>query len=109
MTVSPAQSGDFIRSLVESKPPGHHSNIVEIVAAKLDSLTSSILSSEKMAKEAMSDLLKMAFNFLLHYPKVSLCSTVGDLPIICMPSDGRHQLVCAGWRKGYGGLLERQA
>lgn len=69
-TVSQAQSGEFIRSLVENKPPGHHSNIVEIVATKLDSLTGSILASEKMAKEAMSDLLKMAFNFLLHYPKV---------------------------------------
>ena len=69
-TVSTAQSGDFIRSLVESKPVGHHSNIVEIISAKLDCLTSSILGSEKMAKEAMSDLLKMAFNLLLHYPKV---------------------------------------
>ena len=65
-----ASSGDYIRSLVESKPVGHHSNVIEIVAVKLDSLTSSILGSEKMAREAMSELLKAAFNLLLHYPRV---------------------------------------
>lgn len=69
-TVSMASSADYIRSLIEGKPPGHHSNIVEIIAAKLDSLTSSILGSEKMAREAMSELLKATFNLLLHYPRV---------------------------------------
>ena len=65
-----ASSADYIRSLVESKPPGHHANVVEIIAAKLDGLLSSILSSEKMAREAMSELLKATFNLLLHYPRV---------------------------------------
>lgn len=69
-TVSMASAGDYIRSIVESKPPGHHGNVIEIVAVKLDSLTSSILGSEKMAREAMSELLKAAFNLLLHYPRV---------------------------------------
>lgn len=65
-----ASSADYIKQLIESKPPGHHSNIIEIIGAKLDSLTSSILSSEKMAREAMSELLKASFNLLLHYPRV---------------------------------------
>lgn len=73
-------AADYIRSLVENKPAGHHSNIIEIVGSKLDTLTTSILASEKMAREAMSEILKMSFNLLLHYPKVpsahSLISTV---------------------------------
>lgn len=63
-------SADYIRTLVETKPAGHHSNIIEIIGSKLDNLTSSLLSSEKMAREAMSEILKMSFNLLLHYPKV---------------------------------------
>lgn len=69
-TISIASSADYIRHLVEHKPPGHHSNIIEIVAAKLDCLTTSIQASEKMAREAMSELLKAAFNLLLHYPRL---------------------------------------
>lgn len=45
---------------------------MEIIAGKLDSLTVAILSGTKMAREAMSDLLKFTFNLLLHYPKVRL-------------------------------------
>lgn len=67
-----ASSSDYIRSLVEMKSPGHHGNIIEIIGSKLDSLTSSILASEKMAREAMSEVLKMSFNLLLHYPKVCI-------------------------------------
>jgi RNA binding exosome subunit len=63
-------AADYIRNLVESKPPGHHGNVIEVIAVKLDSLTSSILGSERMAREAMSELLKAAFNLLLHYPRV---------------------------------------
>lgn len=40
------------------------------MGTKLENLTSSILGSEKMAREAMSELLKALFNLLLHYPKV---------------------------------------
>jgi hypothetical protein len=40
----------------------------------LDLLTVAILSGTKMAREAMSDLLKFTFNLLLHYPKVCLIS-----------------------------------
>jgi hypothetical protein len=45
-------------------------SIVEIIGAKLDVLTIGILSGTKLAREAMTDLLKFTFNILLHYPKV---------------------------------------
>lgn len=70
--MSAASSSYYIRSLIESKPPGHPNNIIEIIGTKLDGLTTSILASEKMAREAMSELLKASFNLLLHYPKVRI-------------------------------------
>ncbi|KAI0366244.1 hypothetical protein BV20DRAFT_1124446 [Pilatotrama ljubarskyi] len=69
-TVSMLSAGDFIKSLVEAKPPGHPGNITEIVGSKLEVLTKAILSSAKFAREAMTDLLKFTFNLLLHYPKL---------------------------------------
>ncbi|OCH86040.1 hypothetical protein OBBRIDRAFT_797587 [Obba rivulosa] len=69
-TVSISASGDFIRSLVESRPPGHSGNIIEIIAGKLDVLSRSIQGSMKLSREAMTDLLKFTFNLLLHYPKI---------------------------------------
>lgn len=36
----------------------------------MDLLTVAILAGTKMAREAMSDVLKLTFNLLLHYPKV---------------------------------------
>lgn len=64
-------SADYLRALVETKPVGHHSNIVEIISCKLDTLLSSILSSEKMAREAMSEVLKLGWNLVTYYPRVS--------------------------------------
>jgi hypothetical protein len=64
-------AADYLRVLVESKPPGHHSNIVDIISSKLDVLLNSILSSEKMAREAMSEVLKLAWNLVTYYPRVS--------------------------------------
>ncbi|EMD31814.1 hypothetical protein CERSUDRAFT_162619 [Gelatoporia subvermispora B] len=69
-TVSISASGDFIRSLVEAKPPGHSGNVIEIIGSKLDLLSRSIQGSMKLAREAMTDLLKFTFNLLLHYPKI---------------------------------------
>lgn len=66
-----ASGPPFIRSLVEQKHYGR--TVVEIIAGKLDSLTVAILSGTKMAREAMSDLLKFTFNLLLHYPKMVDC------------------------------------
>lgn len=64
-----ASRTSYIKSIVEEK---HHGRtVVEIIAAKLDSLTVAIQSGTKMAREAMSDLLKLTFNLLLYYPKLS--------------------------------------
>ncbi|KAJ3982958.1 guanine nucleotide exchange factor [Lentinula detonsa] len=58
----------FIPRLVEEKRHGR--TIADIIVAKLDLTMVSILAGAKFAKEAMSDLLKLAFNILLHYPKM---------------------------------------
>lgn len=64
-----ATSGAFIRSLVENKH-GSPGTAVDIIGAKLDILTNSIVAGTKMAREAMTDTLKLTFNLLVHYPKV---------------------------------------
>ena len=43
---------------------------MDIIGAKLDILTNSIVAGTKMAREAMTDTLKLTFNLLVHYPKV---------------------------------------
>ncbi|KAF5372037.1 hypothetical protein D9615_008038 [Tricholomella constricta] len=66
--LSTASGPTFIQTLVEEK---HHGRtVVEIIGAKLDILTVGILAGTKMAREAMSDILKLTFNILLHYPKM---------------------------------------
>ncbi|KAF8746002.1 hypothetical protein AX14_004290 [Amanita brunnescens Koide BX004] len=63
-----ASGTSFVQILVEEK---HHGRtMVDIIDAKLDLLTTAILSGTKLAREAMSDLLKFAFNLLHHYPKL---------------------------------------
>ncbi|KII96082.1 hypothetical protein PLICRDRAFT_170663 [Plicaturopsis crispa FD-325 SS-3] len=69
-TASAAASSSFIRNLVETKNIGHSSNIVQIIGAKLDLLINHILGGVKMSREAMTDLLKLTFNLLCHYPKL---------------------------------------
>jgi hypothetical protein len=67
-TVSAASSG-YIRILVEGKH--HGGSIIDIIAAKLDTLIISICSGTTMSREAMTDLLKFTFNLLVHYPKMT--------------------------------------
>ncbi|KAI0759715.1 guanine nucleotide exchange factor [Trametes elegans] len=69
-TVSILDAADFIRSLIDAKPPGHPANITEIIGVKLDVLTKGILTGVQFARQAMTDLLKFTFNLLLHYPKL---------------------------------------
>lgn len=95
-TVSIASAGEYIKGLVESKSPGHHSNVIEVIGAKLETLTSSILVSEKMAREAMSELLKALFNLLLHYPKLA-----DDSP---STSDGK-KVMGDSWSERLDGIL----
>ncbi|KAI0052651.1 hypothetical protein FA95DRAFT_1601694 [Auriscalpium vulgare] len=78
-TASSFSASAFIISLVENKPPGRHLNAIEIIGSRLDSLTGSILGGMKMAREAMTDLLKFTFNILAHYPKLIDCERVTDL------------------------------
>ena len=64
--MSQFQAGTFIKSLVGSKSP----SITDVIGKQLDLLSRAILSGTKLAREAMTDLLKFTFNLLLHYPKV---------------------------------------
>lgn len=45
---------------------------MDVIGAKLDILTTSFIAGTKMAREAITDILKLIFNLLLHYPKVRL-------------------------------------
>ncbi|KAJ4490042.1 guanine nucleotide exchange factor [Lentinula aciculospora] len=58
----------FIQTIVEDKRHGR--TIVDTIVTKLDAIMVSILAGTKFAREAMEDLLKLAFNILLHYPKM---------------------------------------
>ncbi|KAH8115763.1 guanine nucleotide exchange factor [Phellopilus nigrolimitatus] len=53
----------------------HDSNaqqdIINIISNQLDFLLSSILQNTLMSKEAMTDLLKLTFNLLCHWPKIA--------------------------------------
>ncbi|KAF8897128.1 guanine nucleotide exchange factor [Infundibulicybe gibba] len=60
----------FVQTLVEDSTSR---SVIEIVDAKLEDLTASILGGARMAKEAMGDLLKFTYNILLHYPKMVEC------------------------------------
>jgi hypothetical protein len=55
---------------VEGKISG--GNIIHVIGCKLNSLTAGVLDGVKMTSEAMSDLLKVTFNLVVHYPKVRL-------------------------------------
>ena len=67
-TVSMVHAGTYIRTMVESKSLG----VIDVIGSKLDLLSRAILAGTKLAREAMTDLLKFTFNLLLHYPKESL-------------------------------------
>ncbi|PCH41659.1 hypothetical protein WOLCODRAFT_24903 [Wolfiporia cocos MD-104 SS10] len=99
-TVSQASSGDFIKALVETKPPGHPGNIIEIIGARLDGLLRSIINSVKLAREAMTDLLKFTFNLLLHYPKI-----VDDAQEIAPRDDGETKVMGDLWSDRLDGIL----
>jgi hypothetical protein len=59
-----------VQNLVEGKISGR--NVIHIIESKLNSLTADVLCDVKMAPEAISDLLKVTFNLVVHYPKVPL-------------------------------------
>ncbi|KAF9452029.1 hypothetical protein P691DRAFT_805838 [Macrolepiota fuliginosa MF-IS2] len=65
--LSTAFSGSYIVTFVDSKYNGR--TVVDIIASKLDFLLMSVQTSTRMAKEAMTDVLKFTYNVILHYPK----------------------------------------
>ncbi|KAG0695447.1 guanine nucleotide exchange factor [Suillus ampliporus] len=69
-TASSHQSASFIESIVETKRAAN-GTIIDIIALKLDDLTTSMQAGIKMSRDAMTDLLKLAFNLLVHYPKLA--------------------------------------
>jgi hypothetical protein len=71
-TASATTAGSFLVSIVERKPSGRALSLVDIITLRLESLTTALLGGARMAREAMVDLLKFAFNILTHYPKVHL-------------------------------------
>ncbi|KAG2360174.1 guanine nucleotide exchange factor [Suillus spraguei] len=84
-TVSPHQSASFIESIVETKRancPGN-GTILDIIALKLDDLVVSMQAGINMSRDAMTDLLKLTFNILVHYPKLapSEVQSPGTVPV----------------------------
>ena len=69
-------------SIVERKPSGRAHSLVEILGLRLESLTTALLNGTRMAREAIVDLLKFAFNILTHYPKVRFLLSSFALPLI---------------------------
>lgn len=52
------------------EPVSEHGTVVDVIVAHLDGLAKDLPTRGRMAKDAMSDLLKFTFNLLIHYPKV---------------------------------------
>ncbi|KAI9507180.1 guanine nucleotide exchange factor, partial [Russula earlei] len=75
-TASSLTSGSFIISIVERKPSVRTHSLVDIIGLRLESLIAALLSGTRMAREAIVDLLKFAFNILTHYPKLVDCEKV---------------------------------
>ncbi|KAF5363705.1 hypothetical protein D9756_000565 [Leucocoprinus leucothites] len=65
--LSTAFSASYIVTFIDNKYNGR--TVVEIVGSKLDTLLISVQTSTKMAKEAMTDVLKFTYNITHHYPK----------------------------------------
>jgi len=63
-----ALGGEYLVTIVESLFTGR--TVVEIVGSKLDLLRQPASTGKPLVREATVDLLKFAFNLLLHYPKV---------------------------------------
>jgi len=58
----------FVQTMVEEECNGRV--IVSIIEEKLEVLRGMVSAGTNMAVEAMTDLLKLGFNILVHYPKL---------------------------------------
>ncbi|TCD69181.1 hypothetical protein EIP91_008477 [Steccherinum ochraceum] len=104
-TVSMTLASHFITSLVETKYPEQNTTIIDIIGARLDSLTTSILTGEKLSREAMTDLLKFAFNLLLHYPRIIDNESEKDSKGKSKASDGERKVMGETWSDKLDGIL----
>ncbi|KAH9007276.1 guanine nucleotide exchange factor synembryn-domain-containing protein [Lactarius hatsudake] len=68
---------------------------------RLDSLTSALLNGTRMAREAVVDLLKFAFNILTHYPKLVDCERAVEIG----SSDGSVRVMGEYWSDRLHGIL----
>ncbi|KAF5381879.1 hypothetical protein D9757_007588 [Collybiopsis confluens] len=59
----------LVLSLVQDKRRGR--TVVDLISMKIDISLASLLNNKYLAHEALSELLKFAFNLLHHYPKLS--------------------------------------
>ncbi|KAH9059374.1 guanine nucleotide exchange factor [Lactarius vividus] len=100
-TASSATADSFIVSIVERKPPGRTYTLVDIIGLRLDSLTSALMNGTRMAREAVVDLLKFAFNILTHYPKLVDCERVVEIG----SSDGGVRVMGEYWSDRLHGIL----
>ncbi|KAJ8595062.1 hypothetical protein M405DRAFT_783763 [Rhizopogon salebrosus TDB-379] len=72
-TASRHQSASFLQSIVETQRthfPGG-GTIVDVIALKFENLTASMQAGVYMSRDAMTDLLKLTFNLLVHYPMLA--------------------------------------
>lgn len=68
MFLATASPSALILSLVEDKRHGR--TIIDVLAMKMDMMMASLLADKTFARDAVSELLKFAFNILHHYPEV---------------------------------------
>ncbi|KAH8999553.1 guanine nucleotide exchange factor [Lactarius akahatsu] len=100
-TASSATADSFIVSIVERKPSGRTHSLIDIIGLRLDSLTSALLNGTRMAREAVVDLLKFAFNILTHYPKLVDCERVVEIG----SGDGGVRVMGEYWSDRLHGIL----
>lgn len=100
-TASSVTADSFIVSIVERKPSGRSLSLVDIMSLRLDSLTSALLNGTRMAREAVVDLLKFAFNVLTHYPKLVDCERAVEIG----SSDDDVKIMGEYWSDRLQGLL----
>ncbi|KIK56191.1 hypothetical protein GYMLUDRAFT_230524 [Collybiopsis luxurians FD-317 M1] len=63
-----ASPSSLILSLVEDRRRGR--TIIDIITMKIDMIMASLLNNKYLARDAMSELVKFAFNILHHYPNL---------------------------------------
>ncbi|KAF9224435.1 hypothetical protein BS17DRAFT_779783 [Gyrodon lividus] len=103
-TATASSAASFIEWLVEHKRPNAPGSgtVIDILGAKMDDLGDPLREGNRAAKEAMTDLLKLAFNICVHYPKLVDCEV--QSPGIA-GADSEHKIIGDYWSPRLDGLL----